>query len=930
MPGRSYSLFLVFVLCSAASAQQACPPIPVPTPDPSKIFFSPKQEMELGEIIRQQSDREFHVIEDPQVTGYLDRIGQQIARQLPDTGMHYQFVLYDLPQVQAFSAPGGRVYVSQKLVAFLKNEDELAGLLGHEMGHLAARQQATDLTRLFKEVLGLKSIAEDDDLFDLYNQFVESVKLKKRHSDSSGNEEHGQSIADRIGVEAVTRAGYAPQAFPGFLDRLMETKGRTGNWLTDVFGATGSDSRRLREALRDVSNVPAACIAPGHTGGSDEFQRWQSAVLHYRGIGHAEQLTGVTSRKKLNNPLRGEVEDFRFSPNGKYLLAQDDGGIYVLTRDPFQFLFRIDASDAQTAQFSPDSQQVVFFSSRFRVESWDIVRQEQVSYTDVPVLHGCLQSALSPDAKFLACFDGENLFLFDVASGEILYRMDHFLQFESMLNPYANFFRFVNALLTHAEMVVLRFSPDAHYFAASSHTGEEIVFDLNARQKMNVPGAIHSLMGYSFTFVGPDRIVGVDTQNAQKSPIAEFPSGKIVDRVPLGGGTMVAATNPNYILLRPVINFPVGGYGLAEKRLVFTERNSATDIWGDFAVGERLNGEIALYKVGETKAFAVAQLPYGNLGSLSAFAVSPDLNFLAISSRTRGGIWNLETNQRVFHVRSFQSAYFNSHSAFFLDFPKFEKADREMAVASPITGQTKGRPVEKDEHVTFFGDVLFRITYADKSGKGLRNYKMDALDMSDQRQLWSRTFPKQGPLLAGSPSSGKVVFVWNANSDGVRNEVARDPRLQALWDKRKPKEGDYLFEVLDSHNGNILGGVIVLTGKRSFSPEGVEAAGDWLAVGDNVNRVLLYSISSGEQVARWFGNAPEISPNGMSLSLANGRGHIVVYDLNSLKQTSDLYFSSAISLDLFSADGAKLFVLTDDQTAFQIDVAAYSHKAASN
>ena len=62
-------------------------------------------------------------------------MGQRVARHLPDTGIHFEFLLYDRPEIQAFSMPGGRIYVSRKMIAFLKNEDELAGVLGHETGH---------------------------------------------------------------------------------------------------------------------------------------------------------------------------------------------------------------------------------------------------------------------------------------------------------------------------------------------------------------------------------------------------------------------------------------------------------------------------------------------------------------------------------------------------------------------------------------------------------------------------------------------------------------------------------------------------------------------------------------------------------------------------------------------------------------------------
>jgi WD40 repeat protein len=920
----------LFFIAYAVRAQSDCPPLQAPSPDPARLLFTPKQEAELGEIVRQQLESEFLVIEENQVTGYLKHIGERVARHLPDTGLHYDFLLYDQPEVQAFSMPGGRIYVSRKMVAFLKNEDELAGLLGHELGHLAARQQALDMSRDFREILGLKSLSGDEDLFGLYNQVMENVHLKKRRSQPSGDDEKGQKIADQLGVQAVARAGYGPQAFPNFLDRLMQTKGKTGSWFSDFFGATRPDSKRLREALKDVANLPAACIEAKTTANLEEFHQWQAAVLRYKGVGHEERLAGVIARKPLNDPLRGDIDHFRFSPDGKYLLAQDDGGIYVLTRDPLKFVFRIDAADAQTAQFSPDSRQVVFFSSGLRVETWDIERQEQTSVTDVPALRGCRQTALSPDAKYLACFGNNlDLVLFEVASGEPIFKKENFFDFDPGFSGYAGFYKAIY-FLTHAEVVTLRFSPDAHYFAASSKTKEEVLIDLTTQKKISIPSAIHTAMEYAFTFVGPNRIIGVDTFNPQKSPLVEFPSGKILDRVPLGGSGLDAATNPKYILMRPVLDFPVAGFDLEQKKMVFTNRMSASDVWGDTSASERLGGEIGLYKLPETTTKNVLQLPLGRLGSLRTVIASPDLRWLAMSSRTRGGIWDLESSQRVIYVRGFQKAYYSPNGVFFMDFPEFEKVSREIVVASPVTKQSKSRNVDKDDDVTFFGDVFLRTKHNDKNRSARRNFELNALDMATAKPLWSRTFPKQGPWVSGSASSGKVVLVWNAKADGLRDELARDAKLQERWNKENPGEADYFMEVLDARDGTAAGGIVVHTGKYSFLPEHQEAVGDWLLVTDNLNRALLYSISTGEQKAKWFGYRPQISRNGDRLCLANGRGHLVLYDLRILKQTGDFFFASRVSAHLLSADGKRLFVLTNDQNGIILDIAAGASSTAAS
>src|SRR5215472_1163291 len=929
--GMRFLLCLATVLALTSCvvcAQTSCPALQAPQIDPSKLLFSLQQEQELGEIVRQQVESRFRVIEEDQVTGYLKRIGARVSQHLPETGLHYEFLLYDQPEIQAFSMPGGRIYLSRKMAAFLRNEDELAGVLGHELGHLAARQQALDMSRAFRDVLGIKSLPADEDLFGLYNQFVESVRLKKMHGAASGEEEKNQKVADQLGVQAVARAGYSPQSFPDFMDRLMETKGKTGNWFSDLFGATPPNSKRLREALKDVATLPPSCMDAKTTIQSDDFNKWQAAVLHYQGIGHAEHLAGVISRKKLADPLRGDIENFRFSPDGKYLLAQDEGGIYVLTRDPLKFVFRIDTVDAQSAQFSPDSRQIVFFSSGLRVETWDIDHKEQTSVTDVPVTRGCRQTELSADAKYLACL-GEDLglTLFNVATGEAVFKKEKFFDLDPGFSGYASIFKFI-FLLTHHDVATLRFSPDVHYFAASSRTKEERVIALTKEKKINVPGSVHTAMEYSFTFVGTDRIVGVDTFKPDKSPLVEFPSGKVLDRVSLGGSALVAATNPKYVLARPVQNFPVAGFDLAQKKFVCSNRMSATDIWGEVAASERLNGEVAFYKIGETKALATLQLPLGKLGSVRTFTASPDLKWIAMSSRTRGGVWGMDSGDRPFFLRSFQSAYATPNSLFYLDFPEFEKASREMVVLSPVTKQSKSRGVEKEDDLAFFGDMVLRTKNNEKNRYARRNLELEAMDIVNLKPLWSRAFPKQGPWVSGSASSGKLIFFWSAKADGLRDELARDAKLQALWAREKPGDTDYFLEVLDARNGTVTGGAVVRTGKFSFRPEEREAAGDWLVVTDNLNRVLLYSASTGERKAQWFGYHPEISRNGEWLCLANGRGHLVIIDLSTLKQTSDLSFANHVSAYAFSGDGKHLLVLTDDQTVFVFDAEARSATTA--
>jgi len=110
------------------------------------------------------------------------------------------------------------------MVAFLRNEDELAGLL--DMNWDTWRPAAGDgAIPRFSGSVGARTLSPDEDLFGSYNQFVESVRLRKRHSQPSGEEDRQQKIADQLACNP-SRDPATRSAFPDLLDRIMQTKGK--------------------------------------------------------------------------------------------------------------------------------------------------------------------------------------------------------------------------------------------------------------------------------------------------------------------------------------------------------------------------------------------------------------------------------------------------------------------------------------------------------------------------------------------------------------------------------------------------------------------------------------------------------------------------------------------------------------------------------
>jgi predicted Zn-dependent protease len=252
---------LLMLLCFssiAASAQDCNPPAITAN---SKIYniFSPEQEMILGELDYQRMSGDSRFIQDEKLLAYLRAIGAKLVRHLPPTGLKFQFLIIDMPTANAFNTPGGYVFVSRKLISFTKTEDELAGVMAHELGHATVHHAARDMSDWFKKILNVTQLADRKDVTEKYNLFIERIRTKNVPvSEDHGNDQ--QLEADRIGLFAMVAAGYDPNAFTDFFERLVEEKASSGNWFTNVFGSSSPTEKRLREMAGVTAKLPAACV----------------------------------------------------------------------------------------------------------------------------------------------------------------------------------------------------------------------------------------------------------------------------------------------------------------------------------------------------------------------------------------------------------------------------------------------------------------------------------------------------------------------------------------------------------------------------------------------------------------------------------------------------------------------------------------------
>jgi WD40 repeat protein len=910
--------FLIFA--NAVAGQQACPPPNIPKPDTHENMFDARQEMDLGDAIAEHVLREFLVIDDEDLTGYVQRVGQKLLAQAPPSDLKVQFFLFDLPVANALTFPGGRVYISRKLIAMTRNEDELASVIAHELGHVLTRQPATHFTQLMREVLGVTQAGSREEIFREYSQLYENVvRKKKAFSHSMGEDKEEQNVADRVGIQLLGRAGYSPAAFGEFFDRLAETKGKTGSWLSDLVGATKPDSRRLREILKQTPALAAGCATPSEKASSPaDFLKWQTSVVGYVGLGHKEQLNGVFSKTTLNPPLQSDIRQVHYSPDGKYILAQNEATIFVMSREPFASRFTIYAPEAYPANFTPDSQGIVFYTEGLRVESWSVPDQARTSANEVVISHGCVQTELSPNGKYLACLGEEfDLSLYDVATGNQVFQKKGFFEVRTF-NEY--FLLLLARILgeTNSHVIEMHFSPDERYLVAGTMESATLGVDLGSMQTVSLPGSVRGLIARNFTFVGPDKLAGVDVFNPKNSGVVKFPSGESIQKLQFGNQRLDAATNPRYLLLRPIEKHALGVLDLQSGKIVLASDRASLDLFGDNYVRERLDGDVGMMSVTDQKEISRIKLPLSQLGRLHAFAVSPDLHWLAISEKSRGGEWSLLDGQRVFYVRGFHGAAISAEGAVDADFAKFEGTKRSMAHLEPSTRRIDSGMEIGDTQINQFGYVLLRTTHNGKNDWKQRNITLDGLDVKTNAVLWSHTYPKEAPTVQSGRPEGNLVFCWPANSDGAKLEIKNNAALSARWPKVDAGGEDYFLEVVEPKTGKIVGTSMVRSGKGAFRIVSAESSGDWLVVADNTNRLLVYSVKSGEQAGILFGRRPVLSGSTSLLAAENERGQLSLYDLTTLARREQYVFTSPIAYTYFAGDDQRLFVLTGNQTAYFI------------
>ncbi|MBZ5541104.1 MAG: PQQ-like beta-propeller repeat protein [Acidobacteriia bacterium] len=670
-------------------------------------------------------------------------------------------------------------------------------------------------------------------------------------------------------------------------------------------------------------------------------------------------LHGVLSRQRLSPLLRNAPRELRFSPDGAYLVVQDESVIYLLSREHLALRKWFFAPDALPARFSSDSKMLVFASRSLQIGRWLIAEDRMADEKDLPAKEGCLVAELSADGELAACYDpGLKIRVFRTDTGEqILAEGD-----EGPSTPPTMFlprgsgtafaepigFLTVNSLPPLVEResfwFPLLFSPDGRYLLTRNLAGTALALDLVQRKRVNVPGSVQHHARNLLCFVGSDQIAARDAKKDENSVLLAFPGGATLGKLPLPAAMARSATQQKYLLVQEAGQDDISIVDLETDKVVQKVAGTSADVWNDTLLSYSQDGEVRLAHLGARESLAQGFLPLAPLPTLRTAAVSGDLDEIALGVRGGAGVFRVASGERIVPLPRLYGVWLGGNSEAYVDTTSPEgflvkKVDEKSGTLSDSWRGPKmegsGGPLQ-DSHPA--GPVLlfyFQAPFMALRGVGglvplglQSSSELRAMDIRTGAQLWSRKIPHDAAVPFADPQGERVLLAWRAKTGEARSAAKRDPVAERRYKSAKLSDEDTFFEVLDARTGKTLGGALVQSGAGPEHFSSAFSAGDALIVVKDGTRITVVALGSGEERARLFGSCPAASGEAHLLAVCDG-GRVMLRDLKTGEKRGEESFPDEIVYTRFSADGKRLLVLSAHQEMFVLDVSEISAAPAA-
>jgi Zn-dependent protease with chaperone function len=272
--------------------------------------FSADQDVEIGRQSAAEAERQLPVVRNPSIEGYVDRIGRRLAAVAPGPRFPYTFRIINASDINAFALPGGPVYVTRGIIDAVRNEGELAGVMAHEISHVALRHGTNQVSKAYlaKAGIGLLGgiLGGGGTATGSIMQAVGGLGLNALFLRFSRTAE---SQADIMGTQIMARAGYAPLAMASMLSMLREKQGRDPGRVAQFFSDHPSPANREARVRQEAQALGAVRTSPP-IGGLESVQAQLRRMPRAGTMGEIAR-TGTTSAPTSQGTIERPSTRFR-------------------------------------------------------------------------------------------------------------------------------------------------------------------------------------------------------------------------------------------------------------------------------------------------------------------------------------------------------------------------------------------------------------------------------------------------------------------------------------------------------------------------------------------------------------------------------------------------------------------------------------------
>jgi predicted Zn-dependent protease len=219
---------------------------------------SQDQEVQIGQQNAEQINAQLPIVDDPVVADYVQQLGASIARTTSRADLDWRFFVVDSKEVNAFALPGGFIYVNRGLIERAAKLDELAGAIGHEIGHVVRRHSVQQMEKATgaNVAVGLTCTLTrlcNSDVAQAAIQ-VGGAALFARYS------RHDEAEADSEAVVNVIRAGIDPEGIPILFERLLEERRTSPQRIEAFFASHPLEEDRIRATQQEIASLDPAMV----------------------------------------------------------------------------------------------------------------------------------------------------------------------------------------------------------------------------------------------------------------------------------------------------------------------------------------------------------------------------------------------------------------------------------------------------------------------------------------------------------------------------------------------------------------------------------------------------------------------------------------------------------------------------------------------